>query len=128
MLSTKAEPLDINKYEVRCKLLKKKRSKYYQIINIESGMKSTAKISRHELKRLNRDDMLDFSHQVEVLSQLNHPSLPEFISYSPIDFKGKLNSVIIINDKSIYPAIEYFPAFGKKKSSISQIFSFYYWK
>ncbi|KAK8891101.1 hypothetical protein M9Y10_028306 [Tritrichomonas musculus] len=86
--------LDLSKYE--------KVSLISKIKNKETGMIYQGKVSILQMNKYSRDDLIYLSNEVNIISNLNHPSFMRFIGYSPFDFKKKRKPVILteffIND------------------------------
>ena len=65
------------------------------IDNKETGERYLARVSENSFGKFNESDLLNFSQELAVISQLDHPSINRFIAYSPVDFKDNKNPMII---------------------------------
>ena len=54
-----------------------------------------AKTFSDNFTKATRERIIDFSHEVNITSKLNHPSIIKVYGYSPINFKNKSNPVIV---------------------------------
>ncbi|KAK8871844.1 hypothetical protein M9Y10_007587 [Tritrichomonas musculus] len=89
------EFLDLSKFKLEEIISKQDYSKTYKIISKETGEVYSAKISTVRINDFSRDELISLSREVNIISQLGHPSFLKFIGYSPVDFKNKKHPVIV---------------------------------
>lgn len=89
------EFLDLKEFELGELISKSDFSKTYKVTSKESRKTYSCKISKITMKKLSRDELINLSREVNIISQLNHPSFFKFIGYSPVDFKNKSRPVIV---------------------------------
>lgn len=90
-----SEFLDLSKFKLGELICKQNYSKTYSVISKETGVTYSCKISTVRMSQFSRDDLINLSREVSIISQLCHPSFLKFIGYSPVDFKGKNHPVIV---------------------------------
>ncbi|KAK8839039.1 hypothetical protein M9Y10_032505 [Tritrichomonas musculus] len=89
--------LDLSKFS-RPKLsviIKSDIANVCNVQNKETGKFYSAKIFNFELTKLRRDELINLSREVNIISKINHPSFLKFIGYSPTDFAQRQHPVII---------------------------------
>ena len=69
--------------------------KVYKIENIKTKTVYAAKISSMKIVEFDKNDMINISREIKILSQVNYPSILKFIGYSCVNFKNKPKPVII---------------------------------
>ena len=63
-----------------------------------------------KMNNFTKDELINLSHEVNIISKLNHPSFMKFIGYSPVDFKNQQKPVIL----GIFsPPSEFFTSLSK---------------
>ena len=87
--------LDLNKFEKSDLIMKSDIYKSYKVKSKETGSSYLCKISMIKISNFSKDDLIKLSREVNLISQLNHPSFLKFIGYSPINFKHQNKPVII---------------------------------
>ena len=87
--------LDLSKYERQEIISKGDFSKLYKIKEVETGKIYTGQMSMVETKQMNKEDIQELVIQLNIIKELDHPSLLKFIGYSPIDFKNQRKSIIL---------------------------------
>lgn len=87
--------LDLKNFEKDSIINKSDLYKIYKIREKSTNCFYSAKISLIQIDQLSRDKIIQLSREVNIISQVNHPSLLKFIGYSPIDFKNHLKPVIV---------------------------------
>ncbi|KAK8842485.1 hypothetical protein M9Y10_026074 [Tritrichomonas musculus] len=91
---------EIKKYDLK-KLIRKEKlgsgsfAKVYKVINYSTGEIYAAKILKNELIFCSKNEQINFTREVNILSKLNHKSIMKFIGYSLIDFKQEEKPVLI---------------------------------
>ena len=48
-----------------------------------------------KIKTIPKEDLYNFSNELKIIKELNHPSLLKFIGYSPFDFKKSNKTVCL---------------------------------
>lgn len=87
--------VDLRDFE-KVKLIRKSEfSKFYEIKNIKNGLIYFAKFMTIVIAKLKKDEILNLTREVNIISQLNHPCCLKFIGYSPTDYTNKRKPVII---------------------------------
>mgnify|MGYP002475468178 CR=1 FL=1 len=89
------EFLDLKKFKLDEIIGKQDHFKIYKVVSKETDEIFSAKISTVRMNALTRDELISLSREVNIISQLHHPSFLKFIGYSPFDFKNKHHPVII---------------------------------
>ena len=87
--------IDLNNYKRKRMIFKSDFSKIYRIIEKESGEIYSAKISNLEISKFSKNEFINLTREVNILSKLNHPAITKFIGYSPVNFKNLPKPVII---------------------------------
>lgn len=88
------KPLDLSNYRKENQIGKGGFGSY-KVIDKKAGEILTAKVSIYELDDCDYGSIQNLSREVEIISQLNHPSILKYIGYSPINFKSKPKPTII---------------------------------
>ena len=79
---------DLGKYSIVKEIAKGKYGIVYTIEERDTGKIYAAKITKEPLDNSNKSLELNLEREVNLMSQLNHPSILKFIGYSPIDFNS----------------------------------------
>lgn len=87
--------IDLTNFEIQTKIGKGIYSKVYEVVDQKNGKKFVAKTLSDNFTRATRERIIDFSHEVNIISKLNHPSIIKVYGYSPNNFKNNLNPVTI---------------------------------
>ena len=87
--------LNLSNYEIKGLIHKSQYSKIVKAIDKETNIIYAAKISKITIDDLSESEFASLSHEVNLLSQLNHPSILKFIGYSPINMKKEQKPVIL---------------------------------
>ena len=87
--------IDLAKYKRKDIISKGEFSKLYKLQEIDTGLLFSGQISMLKIKKIPKDDLNNFSHELKIIIELNHPSLLKFIGYSPLDFKKSRKPVIV---------------------------------
>ena len=69
--------------------------KVYKVKELKSQEIYAAKVLIDTLNFTSNDQIIDISRELNIMSQLNHPSVLKLVGFSPFDFKKKLRPVII---------------------------------
>ena len=84
--------LDIRQY-------KTKSDKYnVSVVDRKSGIRFHADFCNKEISSFLRYEIINFARSVNILAQVNHPSIVKFVGYSPIDFTFQPKPVFITED------------------------------
>ena len=89
--------LDLSKYEVLNKLGKGSFATVRKVMNKDTSDIYSDKIILNEIGEASQDEVISLSHEVNIISQMNHPSVIRFYGFSPINFK-KQNVPIILTE------------------------------
>lgn len=95
MLS-KDEFLDLTQYERQTKISEGYLFKYVEVIDKKTLTKYVAKISRKKIEEFSREDLINFSREVNILVKLKFPSIVNFCGYSPTNFKNISKPMIFL--------------------------------
>ncbi|KAK8883615.1 hypothetical protein M9Y10_042709 [Tritrichomonas musculus] len=87
------EFLDISKFIKQALIGEGTFSQVYKVIEHDTGNIFAAKISK--LSETKKRLITYLKREINIISQLHHPSVLKFIGYSPIDFKHEYYPVII---------------------------------
>ena len=90
-----SEFLNLEQFDLQDEIGKGSFGKVYKVINKRTEQVLAAKQSLSELDEEQSSLMRNLKHEVNILAQLNHPSVLKFIGYSPINFKGEQKPVIV---------------------------------
>ena len=69
--------------------------KVFRVLEKKTGKIYAAKISRQPVEEDSKDLIRNLTREINIISQLNCPSILKFYGYSPLNFKGKPKPVII---------------------------------
>ena len=99
-MSTQSEFLDLSCFEKLKKIGKGSFGKVYIVKEKSTGIIYAGKISISPImdEQIDTDAKLmvtNLQREININAQLNHPSILKFIGYSPVNFEGKPNPVII---------------------------------
>lgn len=89
--------VDLESFEIIQKFDQGKTYRYYQISNIDTGKNYLAKIRPSCFENLSKEDLLNLSREINIISKIKHLSFPNFIGFSPNNFKNKPKAVLIID-------------------------------
>lgn len=109
--------IDLNNFTKKGKIGKGSFGKVYKVSENITGEIYAAKISLTKINSYAKELIINLKREVNILSQLNHPSILKSIGYSPTNFNndpypviiteyspyGSLNDVIELERKSIPP-------------------------
>ena len=87
--------LELNKYKKDAKIGQGSFGRVFKVIEVSTGEVFAAKISILEVDEDQKALILNLMREVNIISQLNHPSILKFIGYSPIDFENMSKPVIV---------------------------------
>ena len=87
--------LDLKNFEKQKLIKKGKNSIIYKVKGINTGNIYVAKISTIIVNKQSRNELIHLSREVNIISQINHPSFLQFIGYSPTNFEEELKPVVI---------------------------------
>lgn len=83
--------VDLNKYEKKEKIGKGGFGSVYKAIEKETGCVFAVKVSRYSLDQCFTEDIItNLSREVEIISQLNYPSVLKYIFLDTNHHQGKL--------------------------------------
>lgn len=69
--------------------------KVYRVLSKKSNKVYAAKVSIYAIDEITQELFQNISREVNIISNLNHPTILNFITYCPINFKSKPKPVII---------------------------------
>ena len=87
--------LDLTKFSKQALIGQGTFGQVYKVIEHDTGNIFAAKISLTELNDTKKSLFKNLKREINIISQLNHPSVLRFIGYSPIDFKQESYPVIM---------------------------------
>ena len=67
----------------------------YKVLNKDNQQLYAAKISKYEMDQCSDDKIINLTREIGIISQLEHPSILQFIGFNPKNFKNKSKPVII---------------------------------
>lgn len=67
----------------------------YKVLDKETREQYAAKVSIFEMDQCQNDSIINLSREINIISRLKHPSIIEFIGFSPRNFKNKPKPTII---------------------------------
>lgn len=86
---------DLNSFEKLSKIGSGSFGVVYKIQNNETKKVYAAKISIYEMDQCQEDTIKNLIREIDIISQLNHSSILQFIGFNPKNFKNKPKPVII---------------------------------
>ena len=89
------EEIDLNRFEVICKIGSGGFSRVYKIKDKDTDEFYAAKVMKKKYKDPKSKDFLQLEHEILTMYELNHPSVIKLIGYSPINFREKRHPMII---------------------------------
>ena len=90
-----SEFLDLSKFSQQSFINKGTFGEVYKVMKNETKEIFAAKISLNKLTEEQKSLITNLKREVDLMSQINHPSILKFIGYSPIDFNSEYKPVII---------------------------------
>ena len=87
--------LNLKRYEVKKQIGEGSFGKVYIVQDKKTKQIYAAKIAKKKVEKENPKEMLNISREVNIISKIRHPSILQFIGYSPISFNKKSKPVII---------------------------------
>lgn len=90
--------LNLDNYEKQTRIGIGGFGEVFKLIEKRTGRIYAAKISLIDISEDQSDEqslIIELKHEVNILAQLNHPSILKFIGYSPVNFKNEPKPVII---------------------------------
>ena len=124
------EPFSLSNYIMQNKIGEGAFGKVYQVKNKKTGQIFAAKISIDKIEDISEDSLIDLYREVNIISNLDHPSVLKFIGFSPKNFKGKSKPVIITefaNNGSLSQLILQFKSKGTPNTIDTQKTNNYFW-
>lgn len=91
----KKEFLPLDKYEKQIRIGYGGFGEVFKVLEKSTGKIFAAKISVIEITEDQKSLVIELRHEINILSQSNHPSILKFIGYSPINFIGEPKPVIV---------------------------------
>ena len=95
ILSIDLKCIDLNKFEKLNQIGQGGFGTVYKVISKNTGKKYAAKISMSNLDQCNDDTIKDLEREININSELNHPSILKFIGFNSNNFKSKPKPTII---------------------------------
>lgn len=92
---SKSKFLDLSQFQKKKKIGEGGYGKVYIVEDKSTKKIYAAKISKKEFEEATPKEMLDLSREVNIISKMKHPSVLEFIGYSPVNFKNDPKPVIV---------------------------------
>ena len=87
--------LDLSDYILQDKIGSGSFGQVFKVMEKKSGIIYAAKIAFRPLDEGSKADARNFSREITILSQLNHPAIMKFIGFNPEDFSHNPCPVII---------------------------------
>lgn len=87
--------LDLNQYNLLKKIGSGAFSEVYKVEEKSSKTIFAAKILLKSLEQEDNTTIIDLRREINIMSKLNHPSILQFIGFSPTNFLNELKPVII---------------------------------
>lgn len=87
--------LDLRAYEKQEKVGHGSYGEVFKVTEKLTGKIYAAKISLKKLKRHDKEQIKQIKREINIMAQLNHPSIPKFIGYNPQNFELKSRPVIV---------------------------------
>ena len=86
--------VDLTKYKIEFLIKNTKNYKVYSIIS-KDLKKYMAEFYYKEINCFNKNEIINFTRKLNIISQINHPSIISFVGFSSIDFNNKIKPVIL---------------------------------
>ena len=93
--SDKKQSFDLDYYILRNQIGSGSFGKVYIVEEKKTKQLYAAKISKISTQNNSAQQNQDLSREVNIISRLDHPSILQFIGFSPINFKKKPKPVIV---------------------------------
>ncbi|KAK8867256.1 hypothetical protein M9Y10_010233 [Tritrichomonas musculus] len=92
--------LDLSQYTLLNKIETDENSSVYKIKNNSTDLIYSAKLLFNSKKEEEEEGVSssfnqNFTYNINIISKLNHPSIAKFVGFSPINFQGSPNPIII---------------------------------
>ena len=87
--------LDLDEFDIKNKIGKGGFAVVYTVTKKSTNEIFAAKILQNAIDDISCDQMLSISHEVNIMSKLNHPSILKFYGYSPVNFENQKNPIIL---------------------------------
>ncbi|KAK8841375.1 hypothetical protein M9Y10_026990 [Tritrichomonas musculus] len=87
--------LDLNKFEEIGKIGEGGFGEVVKVIKKGTNQIYAAKISKKKMDKGSKEELMSLLREVNLLSQMNHPSVLKFIGFSSVNFKNKSHPVIV---------------------------------
>ncbi|KAK8880351.1 hypothetical protein M9Y10_003018 [Tritrichomonas musculus] len=101
--------INLNDYEQKEILKKEELSVVYKVVNKETGKKYAARVSNIDMNQFTNDEMREIAHEMNLISQIKHRAILEFVGFSPSSFKNESKPVIItekLKTKTLYETLK----------------------
>ncbi|KAK8881293.1 hypothetical protein M9Y10_004028 [Tritrichomonas musculus] len=95
VISASIKQFGLQKYMKDEKLGEGQFGKVYKIVKEGTGESYAAKILKIELDFITEEEVIDISREINIMPNLNYPSIVRFIGYSQFNFKKKEKPVIV---------------------------------
>lgn len=87
--------IDLDQFEKQTKIGSGGFGAVYKVREKSTDNIYAAKISIYEMDLCENDTIVNLSREISIISQLNHPSILQFIGFNPYNFKNKPKPVIL---------------------------------
>ncbi|KAK8888320.1 hypothetical protein M9Y10_039386 [Tritrichomonas musculus] len=87
--------LNLDHYSKKAKIGSGAFGNVYTAIKKDTNEVNAAKVSIYELDQCSDDIIMNLTREVEIMANLNHPAILQFLGYSPNNFKNKPKPVIL---------------------------------
>ncbi|KAK8890640.1 hypothetical protein M9Y10_035422 [Tritrichomonas musculus] len=87
--------LDLSQFKKKKKIGEGSFGKVFIVEDKSTKKIYAAKVSKNEYQEATPKEMLNLSREVNIISKMEHPSILNFVGYSPVNFKNKYKPVIV---------------------------------
>ena len=87
--------INLENFEKKTKIGAGSFGNVYKVLEKETGTIDAAKVSKYDINECDESTIINFEREIQIISELNFPSILKFVGYSPINFKNKLKPVVI---------------------------------
>ena len=112
----KEQSFNLNDFKIMDKIGKGSFGKVFTIQEKETNKIYAAKISQNDFNEISESQRVDLVREININAKVYHPAIIRFVGFSPVDFNGQDNIVIITDYISNGSLSKYIELESKSKS------------